>query len=615
MLNAYSKLSQVKNNIWDAVVRFPLANACAIICFTISWVLIDKEKEPDGLILNGLICSVLGISFFISAQLLNESQAIRMRQSWLIKIVAVGIAVGFFFSLPEKMYLANICKTVILLCISHLSVTFIPFLNRKQVQYFWQFNQTLFLRILESILYSGVLFVGILLALVATDQLFEIKMDPKIYGKLFFFMSFVINTIFFTAGIPKSFDAPVFYPKGLKVFCQFVLIPLVSLYQVILYAYFAKVLITNSWPSGWVSYLVLFCTGFGILIVLLIWPLIYLKEYSWMKGYVKATFVSIIPLSFLMAWAVYKRIDEYSFTEGRLILVLLTVWLLFISIYFIVSKLKSIKVIPVSLSIFLLIGNTGPWSFYSLSQNTQFSSLKDILRKNGLVKNEIWIKAKKELPKSVEYEIGDKSKYLIEHFGNESLVPIVPTLFLDSLEKKGKWMITENLLDTMGLQFVSFDELNDKSGKINAFKYLEIKFLEDYTPTGFLINGYQYFIPFEFNTDSQKVYVQEIELENAKTGIQKVALSFNLKEKTLSLLNKKVSLSLTDLCESLFNQYKNTKSSTLESQTKSPIFEFYLNTEKYRFLILKLGIESENNHLKIKQLKGILIVKKQEKTI
>ena len=607
-MHPISKLDHLKNDIREAVVRFPLTNACAIACFTISWFLIDKEKEPEGLIMNGLISSVLGISFFISAQLLNESQAIRIRQSWLIKIVALGIALGFFFSLPEKLYLSQACKIAILLCISHLSVTFVPFLNRKQVQYFWQFNQTLFLRILQSVLYSGVLFVGISLAIVAVDQLFELQIDSKIYVKLFLFMGFVFNTLFFTAGIPKSFDAPVFYPKGLKVFCQFVLIPLVSVYQIILYSYLAKVLITNTWPSGWVSYLVLFCTGFGILIVLLIWPLLIFKENSWMRGYAKATFISIIPLTFLMAWAIFKRISQYSFTEERLILVLLSAWLFFISIYFIISKLKNIKVIPVSLAIFLMLGNNGPWSFYNLSKKAQSSKLTSVLKENGLIKSGLWVKASKQIDKKAEYEIGDKAEYLIEHFGNGSLKPMVSKLFLDSLEKKGKWMLTENLLDTMGLKFISFYALNQKSDQDNEFRNFEIQFLEESTPTAFLVSGYTYFIPFEFMADSEKVYVKNYELEDKSGHIQKLDLRLNVKSNTLNLSDEGISFPLKHIVDSLYSRYKNEQRSNIQTLTKAPRYEASQNG-KYRLVILRLGVEAENKLLKIKRLKGLLIVK------
>jgi hypothetical protein len=368
---------------------------------------LEKESEPEGMVFNALICSGIGISFFVSSQLIDESQSMRIGRSWLIKIISVSIAIGFYFSLPQKVNVSQLSQIVIWLCITHLSITFVPFFNRKQIQYFWQFNQSLFLRILQSILYSGVLFVGMVLALVAIDHLFNVQIDSKVYTRLFFFLGFVFNTLFFTAGIPKSFDSPVFYPKGLKLFAQFVLIPLVSIYQIILYCYLTKIVISSSWPTGWVSYLVLFCSGFSLLIILLIWPLINQKDNAWMRLYSRITLISLIPLSILMAVAVFKRIDAFSFTEERLILVMISVWLFFITIYCIINKLKNIRVIPLSLAVFFLVGNFGPWGFYSLSQKAQFSLLESMLHKNNLILNEKWIKSTSQIQKKDRYEIGN----------------------------------------------------------------------------------------------------------------------------------------------------------------------------------------------------------------
>jgi hypothetical protein len=67
----------------------------------------------------------------------------------------------------------------------------------------------------------------------------------------------------FLAGFPRDFSNPATisdYPQGLKIMTQYVLLPLVTLYLLILYAYLAKVIFTAHWPSGWVAYLVLAAT-------------------------------------------------------------------------------------------------------------------------------------------------------------------------------------------------------------------------------------------------------------------------------------------------------------------------------------------------------------------
>ena len=63
------------------------------------------------------------------------------------------------------------------------------------------------------------------------------------------------------------------YPRGLRVFTRFVLLPIVALYLLILLVYFAKVLVTWAWPSGWIGWLVSAVAVAGISSLVLVHPL------------------------------------------------------------------------------------------------------------------------------------------------------------------------------------------------------------------------------------------------------------------------------------------------------------------------------------------------------
>ena len=105
-----------------------------------------------------------------------------------------------------------------------------------------------------------VLYIGLSLALLAVDKLFNAHINGKVYLRLLIIIAGLFNTWFFLSGVPKNvsdISEKIIYPKGLKVFTQFVLIPLISIYLVILYAYMFKIIFTWNIPKGWVSYLVL----------------------------------------------------------------------------------------------------------------------------------------------------------------------------------------------------------------------------------------------------------------------------------------------------------------------------------------------------------------------
>ena len=73
------------------------------------------------------------------------------------------------------------------------------------------------------------------------------------------------------------------YPSGLKMFTQYVLIPLAVIYVVILLSYEAKIIVQWSLPRGLVSSLILGYAVFGILSILLVYPIRNYDDSKWIK--------------------------------------------------------------------------------------------------------------------------------------------------------------------------------------------------------------------------------------------------------------------------------------------------------------------------------------------
>jgi hypothetical protein len=65
------------------------------------------------------------------------------------------------------------------------------------------------------------------------QSLLRIKIDWKAYYFLFLSVAFLFNTWFFLAGVPSDWqelETEYDYPSGLRMFVQFILLPLVTLY-------------------------------------------------------------------------------------------------------------------------------------------------------------------------------------------------------------------------------------------------------------------------------------------------------------------------------------------------------------------------------------------------
>jgi hypothetical protein len=379
------------------------------------------------------------------------------------------------------------------------------FIKSNRVDEFWNFNKNLFVRILTSGLYSGVLTLGLNFALVAIDNLFDVKIDGKIYGEIFVLIAGLFNTIFFLSGVPKGNEIHelLTYPKGLKNFTQFVLIPLVVIYLIILLSYESKILILFSLPEGWVSILILVFSVAGILSMLLVYPLRHLSDHKWINQFSKWFFILILPLIGLLFWAIGYRISAYGVTIERYYVFILACWLTFITLYSILKPNYHIKLIPISLSIVGLISLYGPQSASGVAQISQTSRLKELLQ----------IHQTKGLTFEQRKEISSTALYLFNNFNHNNLQPYFPKAFKnDTTDLK---LTINDVLISENIEFVNRYSTNEDYGD-----YFSASLQQD---KAYPAQSYDFmWLAFRNTTND---YTDKIELPPS-TPITKLALSY-----------------------------------------------------------------------------------------
>lgn len=478
----------------QVITRFPLE---VIACFTgsVGFMLMiesDWDRESDQVFVSITLVSILALTLLLSASVLAEQLQLSRIRFWVIKIVPAILATGLFFFLHPFTSLISVFRYGFLIVAFHLLVSFAPFITNGNITAFWEYNKQIFLRFLLSALYSSVLYAGLCIALVSADQLFNIDFDFKIYGHLAALVFGVFNTIFFLAGIPsewKQLDVNYTYPKGLKVFTQFVLIPLATIYLAILLAYELKVIAEWSLPKGLVASLVLGYAVYGILSILLIHPIRNDVENRWIKIFSNLFYTLLIPLIILLALAVYWRVGQYGITESRYILIVLSIWLTGITAYFLFSRSQNIRVIPMSLFVIAMLGVWGPQSASSISEQSQMNSLISLFKQNNAFENGYF----KPLPDTISSSVSDRVvsiiDFMVERTGTKSFKPFVKT-DLDSLD------VYEN--ETSYNRESRYEEalqtlLNVRPGFIN-YQYYSATALEKVYP----IQGYDLIFPFTF---------------------------------------------------------------------------------------------------------------------
>ena len=424
-------LEKLTQGIRLSLTKYPISILFAALAAFL--LIVVTAEDGDGLeyLSPYIIGCAMGISLFFAIHTSLENKTWPGYAKGLVMLFGLGILWLIVTDIKNQMDFATDESQAIQIfgygLLTHLVVAFLPFIGNFKINAFWQYNKSLFIRAFTTILYTGVLYAGISGAILAISELFDVDFSEKIYAYLWFIMALPMSVIIFTAGVPtdiNELESSTDLPKGLRIFVQFILIPLVVLYLLILYAYMGKIIVQWSLPQGWVTILIMVFSVLGMLAMLLVYPYQHQKENSWVKWYTKGYYVALLPLLILQYVAIFTRIGDYGFTAPRWAVLAITVWLTWITLYNVFFKGRNIVLIPLTLFITAFLFLLGPLSHKSISISSQTAKINRLLTELKLVKNGKLL-VYKDNPKtdSLMGELYSATRYLNRNYQKTGLEP------------------------------------------------------------------------------------------------------------------------------------------------------------------------------------------------
>ncbi|MFB9119778.1 DUF4153 domain-containing protein [Bergeyella porcorum] len=477
----YQKVMAVVHHYPNVLVLALIAAVSAVV-----GVELDHRAEVQFKVVKFTLIACWGISLMFASSMYQQRQGRNLLWDWLALLPMALL----YYILPddEKLFTA-VHRIIILVCgiLSHLLVAFVPFLGKNNEIRFWQYNKNLFINFILTGIFTGVLVGGLELAIAATDNLFELHYQSSIYAEVFLFFSILgscLIFLLFNDGGLAQLEQDNAYPLVLKFFTQFVLIPLLIIYALILYGYMLKIGIRWELPRGWVSYMILAYAVFGILALLLVHPLKSENSKSWVKVFSNVFYYALIPLLGLLYVAIFTRILEYGYTEARYFVLLTALWLTSVVVYFVVFRRANIKFIPISLFVLGLAALVLPYfNAFSVAKRSQKQELIKLLEDNQLLNNGV-IDFKKKISQDKAYEISDKVFFLSERDEKEWFYPYIPK---EKLEGFKQYHSILPLFETV--------VMDDGAKQEDELEILESE------QSGFSVEGYQYVLPLQYGND------------------------------------------------------------------------------------------------------------------
>ena len=404
-----------------AVRRFPEAVLCGLVAGTAGAAGIDAADERFWF----RICfaAALGLPLFTGLVLTAERHAWSRGARWGFGVAGAALLVGWWAgSAGWQMDILPVLffHTAVTL---HLAVAVLPYLRAAEPWGFWQYNRALFFRFVTGVIYSAAVFVGLALAVGAVDNLFGVDVPEETYGRLWFAAAFGLHPLVFLAGVPTSFAAlneSRDYPRWLKVFSQNVMLPLVALYVAILLVYMGKILVTGTWPSGWISYLVSALAVAGTFSLLMVHPERMRTETSWIDRYALGFWIAVLPSAAMVLMALWQRVAQYGITEARYLLGAMALWLTGVALHRAITRTRDIKTIPLTLAVVGLLSLAGPWSAYSVSERSQVGRIDAILTAHGALSGDVLSSEPRDIPFEDWQQVEDIVHYLVTNHGTDA---------------------------------------------------------------------------------------------------------------------------------------------------------------------------------------------------
>lgn len=365
--------------------RFPISLTTSLLLFIFLIVLNEGLIEDGTFVVRLSMITGLALVLSIFIHLINETY-LKSNRSRLISFIIGGLFLSFYYLVfLNELKTTDYARYVGMIIFFILGSTYIQRLRNKGN--FEKYIISILNGIFITGIYSMVLYLGMAFIILTIEQLFNLNIISYIYYYVFLAVIFIFGVSMFLSKYPREDFKDLDYPKAFKVLLLYIVIPLISVYSLILYAYFIKIILTWQWPSGLVSHLVIWYSSISVFVIFFILPLLEYEK-NRLALYFRSYFpFANIPILFMMFLSIGQRINQYGFTENRYYILLLGIWILLIMLHFIFRRPKNSTFILISLSLFILLSILGPLSSFNVSIRSQNNRLNGLLTRYNILQD------------------------------------------------------------------------------------------------------------------------------------------------------------------------------------------------------------------------------------
>ncbi|GAU76808.1 DUF4153 domain-containing protein [Fusibacter sp. 3D3] len=394
----------------QSIERFPLTLLMTSVLVMLLIISVHANHPDDYQ--NYLMVFALAMPFSAILKLCYE-KTVRLNLGIQV-ILTVGFLVSYYLVIPEFKPDFFWSQYFVLLTLLYAVFFLVPYFPKRE---------GLSLALVEragkfflTALYAFVLYLGLNAVFFSIESLFELHFPSELPADLFFCVSGFFGVPYFLGSLPEAQhqEKPEAFSKIFKTLLLYILVPIQSIYTLILYAYFVRLLVLQTLPEGLIGNLVLWYALLSFLTLFSVKDL--RNEVPWLNSYMKIFSVAMVVPMVMLAIAMGIRIHYYGLTMARYLSVVAMIYLVMAYVLLPIKKRDvSIPLYIVAICM-LTVSFFGMFSWNKVVLKEQMGRLENHLIEAGYTLNEkAWVTPDVVSDEQQEL-ISSSLNYLVNHY-------------------------------------------------------------------------------------------------------------------------------------------------------------------------------------------------------
>lgn len=385
----YSGLMQFINTVY----RFPLTILLLVLIALVNGIEIQNHFEQYP---KFIFTFIIGVCISLVAQVLYERFFDRQNLTrYLLMAGTVVLTLGYYVTLPsvDKFNSIFTIRSNVIWFILLIAFLWIPTIKRT-----YSFNENflaLFKAFFLALFYSGVMFVGVSLVIMAIDRLI-VSVDSNSIPHAANLIFCVFATVHLLSNLPvpikrieneennsQEAEIKVTTSKLLETLISYVIIPITAVFTLVLFLYVIMNITGSFWTNNLLEPLLVSYSITVIIVYLLASNIANKSANIFRKVFPKV----LVPIVLFQTIASVLKIGEMGVTHGRYYAILFGIFSTIAGIIFcLVPKEKNGLIAPI-LIILSLVSIVPPVDAFTLSKKNQMNRLEEVLVRNNMLQD------------------------------------------------------------------------------------------------------------------------------------------------------------------------------------------------------------------------------------